>query len=284
MELWFTEKHKKGVGLTLKIKRCLLSKRSRYQKIDVLETKEFGKMLLLDGLVMTSERDEFIYHEMLIHPAMHIHKNVQKVLIIGGGDGGAVREVIKYPSVKEVILCEIDEDVIEISKQYFPSISSGLHDSRVKIVCEDGAKFLKKVRSKEFDIIFVDSTDPIGAAKALFSRDFYGLCLNTLDDNGLLVAQSESPFYHIDIIKAMKLDVITAGFKWLKFYTAPIPTYPAGYWSWLVASKNDNNFRLLFTKILSDNQYNQLKYYNKDIHLSAFSLPNFFKEALKSNY
>ncbi len=281
MELWFTERHKEGVGLTLKVKKCLFSKKSKYQRIDVLDTQEFGRMLLLDGLVMTTERDEFIYHEMLVHPAMHIHKCAQDILIIGGGDGGAVRETLKYSFVKNITLCEIDEEVINVAKRYFAGLSLGLESDKVEIICEDGVKFLERQKEKLFDIILVDSTDPIGAAKALFNKDFYKLCLTALRDNGFLVAQSESPFYHLDIIKNMNTSIKEAGFKAIKFYTAPIPTYPAGYWSWVIAAKDKDTISLLFDKILPDKEYNQLRYYNKDIHYGAFLLPNFLKNSLK---
>ncbi len=278
MGLWFTERHTPNVGITIKCRRTLFSKKSRFQQIDCLETQEFGRMLLLDGLVMTTERDEFIYHEMLIHPAMHIHKCAKRALVIGGGDGGAIRELCRYPFLEEIVLCEIDREVVECSKKYLPQISSRLSDKRVKLVFEDGAEFLKD--SGKFDVIFVDSTDPIGAAKALFSIEFYRLCQKRLAPGGILVAQSESPFYHLEIIKEMARDVISAGFDTVRFYTAPIPTYPGGYWSWLLASKEE----LVIKRpgnILPDSEYSHLNYYNLEVHEAAFKLPCFFKRALE---
>ncbi len=280
MELWFTEKHRPGAGLTLRIKKTLYSKKSRFQQIDVLETEEFGRMLLLDGLVMTTEGDEFIYHEMLVHPPMHIHGNAQNILIIGGGDGGAVRETLKYPFVSQVTLCEIDKDVVEVSKEFFPGISCRIEDPRVKIVYEDGSKILEGLE-KQIDLILVDSTDPIGAAKALFTRQFYQACLRALKPDGILCAQSESPIYHLEIIREMKADLIEAGFKGVKFYTAPIPTYPGGYWSWVIAAKEEEKLHVSHSPLLTNDQYNSMHYFNLEILKATFCLPNFLQNALR---
>ncbi len=279
MELWYTEKHTPAAGITLKCKRTLFSTTTRYQRIDVLETEEYGRMLLLDGLVMTTERDEFIYHEMLVHPAMHLHERAEEILVIGGGDGGAVRELLRYSFVKKVLLCEIDKQVVETSKKFFPDISCGLGDERVEIVFEDGSKILKDTERK-FDIIIVDSTDPIGAAKGLFTETFYNTCNRALKEGGILCAQSESPIYHLPTMREMKEAILCAGFSFTRFYTAPIPTYPGGYWSWVVAGNGAFEIEKIKRRLLSEEGYAELKYFNPGLGAASFTLPNFLERAV----
>ncbi len=279
MELWYTEKHTPAAGITLKCKRTLFSTTTRYQRIDVLETEEYGRMLLLDGMVMTTERDEFIYHEMLVHPAMHLHERAEEVLVIGGGDGGAVRELLRYPFVKKVLLCEIDRQVVETSKRFFPDISCGLGDKRVEIVFEDGSKILKDTERK-FDIIIVDSTDPIGAAKGLFTETFYSACKRALKARGLLCAQSESPIYHLPTMSEMKEAILSAGFFFARFYTGPIPTYPGGFWSWVVAGDGAFEIEKMKRRLLAEKEYAELKYFNAELGMASFSLPNFLERAV----
>ena len=278
MELWFTEKHTPNAGLTLKIKRTLYSNRSEYQQINVLETEEFGRLLLLDGLVMTTERDEAIYHEMLVHPPLHIHPGSENVLIIGGGDGGAVREALKYPGLRGVTLCEIDREVVEVARRFFPRLSKGLDDPRVEVVFEDGSRILQDL-DNQLDVILVDSTDPIGAAKALFTKKFYSSCHKALKEGGILCAQSESPIYHTDIIRSIKADLLEAGFQDVRFYTAPVPTYPGGFWSWVIASKKE--IKISDQAPLPREHYEAMYYFNREILKAAFCLPNFFKKALE---
>jgi spermidine synthase len=197
--VWFTEYQTKNVGLTIKAKEVKTIK-SKYQEILILDTEEFGRVLVLDGAVQTTERDEFMYHEMLVHPAMLKHPNPERVLIIGGGDGGSVREALKHPSVKEVHLCEIDEEVIIVSEKYLPTISEKLRDPKVKIYIEDGNVFLEE-RENYYDVIIMDSSDPIGPAEVLFKEAFYNKVKNALRENGIMVAQTESPFLQEDYFK-----------------------------------------------------------------------------------
>ncbi len=279
MELWFTEKHTKGAGLTLKCKRTLYCHKSKFQQIDVLETEEFGRLLLLDGLVMTTERDEFFYHEMLVHPPMHYHgEKVKSVLVIGGGDGGAVRELLKYPEIERVILCEIDKEVVAVSRKFFPSISFALDDPRVEIRYADGSVILDEHKN-DLDMIIIDSTDPIGAAKILFTERFYKSCRKALKKNGILCAQSESPIYHLSTMKEMKEALKAAGFPCLYFYISPVPTYPGGLWSWVMAGCNDIKIRER-VQPLSKKTYDELKFFNLDILNACICLPNFIKKAL----
>ena len=279
MELWFTERHTDAAGLILKCRRTICSCKSRFQRIDIQETEEFGRMLLLDGLVMTTEGDEFIYHEMLVHPAMHIHPRPENVLVIGGGDGGAVRELLKYPQLQRISLCEIDQKVVQVSKEYLPGISSGLSDTeRLEITFCNGAEFLQG-HVGSFDCIFVDSTDPVGTAKVLFTLDFYNQCFEGLKRDGILITQSESPFYHLEIIKRVQENLKRAGFPVVRLYVAPVPTYPSGYWSWSFASKLYTP-EVLNRKALPEEAYSTLRYFTPEIHRSSFAMPAFLKKAL----
>lgn len=281
MELWFTEYHKDNIGLKLKVKETLFVSNSEYQKIQVLNTEAFGKVLLLDGLFMTTERDEWTYHELLVHPAMFLHSNPENVLVVGGGDGGAIREVVRHECVKKAILCEIDGLVIETCKRFFPQIACELTGNpKVDVKVEDGVKFMEKNQTA-FDVILVDSTDPIGPAIGLFQTDFYKKCLNSLNEDGILVAQSESPFYDIEIIQDMHNNLKEAGFPIIRFYWGFVPTYPSGMWSWVMASKKydpikDMKIEAARQKMPSMN----LKYMTPELLRSIFDLPAFFQKAV----
>jgi spermidine synthase len=272
MDLWFTEKIEEKLGLTLKIKSTLHAENTPYQRIDVLETEALGKMLLLDGAVMLTERDEFIYHEMITHVPLSTHPHPRHVLVIGGGDGGTVREILKHPSVEQIDLVEIDVRVIEICQTYFPQVSQRLNDPRVKLRIEDGIHFVKKT-SNPYDIVLVDSTDPVGPAKGLFEETFFKDIHRCLRQDGIMVAQSESPFLHPSIIQEM-VQTLKKIFPIVKIYLAPIPTYPSGLWSFAFCSKEYDPLLHFHPRGLEP----QSRYYNEEIHRSAFSLPNFIKE------
>lgn len=272
--IWFTEYQTKNTGLTVKVRESK-SFQSEYQEILLLDTYEYGKMLVLDGAVQTCERDEFIYHEMLAHPALLFHSSPERVLVIGGGDGGTVREVLKHSSVKEVDLCEIDRMVIEVSKEYLPSISSKLSDERVKIFVEDGNRFLDE-RKGYYDVILLDLSDPVGPAEALFKRNFYQKVKHALREGGIMAAQTESPFLQEEYFRTAVKE-IRAVFKNSKTYLAFIPTYPAGMWSFTIASDSvdfsdvkDTNISRLNTKYLSDTILNSL-----------FVLPKFVSDMIE---
>lgn len=272
--IWFTEYQTKNTGITVKVKE---SRRfiSEYQEILLLDTYEFGKMLVLDGAVQTTERDEFIYHEMLAHPALLYHQNPERVLVIGGGDGGTVREVLKHSSVKEVHLCEIDKMVIEVSKEYLPTISSKLNDNRVSIFVEDGNKFLDE-RQGYYDVILLDLSDPVGPAEALFKRNFYQKVKGSLRQGGIMAAQTESPFLQEDYFKTAVKE-IKAVFKNSKTYLAFIPTYPAGMWSFTIASDYEDFSTLKNTNISELNT----KYLSDTILNSLFALPKFVSDMIE---
>lgn len=272
--IWFTEYQTKNAGLTVRVKE---SKRfeSEYQEILLLDTYEYGKMLVLDGAVQTTERDEFIYHEMLAHPALLYHGNPERVLVIGGGDGGTVREVLKHPSIKEVHLCEIDKMVIDVSREYLPSISSKLSDEKVKIFVEDGNKFLDE-RKDYYDVILLDLSDPVGPAEALFKRNFYQKVKESLKEGGIMAAQTESPFLQEEYFKTAVKEV-KAVFKHSKTYLAFIPTYPAGMWSFTIASDYNDFSTLKNTNISNLNT----KYLSDTILNSLFALPKFVSDMIE---
>ena len=275
MGLWFTEKHTKNLGITLKVKTALFHGKSEYQVIDVLDTFEFGRMLLLDGLVMITERDEFVYHEMITHIPICVHPAPSNILVIGGGDGGTIREILRHPEVKRADLVEIDKLVIEKSMEFFPSVSSKLKDPKVNIIVKDGIRYIKEHR-KEYDVIIIDSTDPIGPGEGLFKREFYKSVFDSLKEDGIMVAQTESPFVNENLV-ANIFKNIKAIFPIVKMYTASIPTYPGGYWSFSFGSKKYDPIKDFNQKRAADIQA-QLKYYNSDIHKASFALPNFVQK------
>ncbi len=282
MELWYKEYHTPDVALCLKVKETLFSGRSAYQDIQVIDTWEFGRVLLLDGLVMISQRDEFIYHEMMTHPAMCLHPTAGKCLIIGGGDGGTAREITRHDRPSRVTLCEIDSQVIEISKRFFPEVACALeHDPRVEIVVGDGVEYITRCQDI-FDCIFVDSTDPVGPAKALFQEDFFRKCHGALKIDGILVAQSESPTYHLDLMCRMKRSLLTVGFTHVYFYFAPIPTYPGSVWSWVMASKRYHPI-LDLGKFERHGWPEGLRYYNPEVHKASFAMPEYVRQALEGH-
>ncbi|MBK3332169.1 polyamine aminopropyltransferase [Persephonella atlantica] len=274
--LWFTEHWTENVGLTVRateVKRI----QSKYQEILILDTPEFGKMLVLDGLIQTTEKDEFIYHEMLAHPAMLMHKKPERVLVIGGGDGGTVREVLKHETVKEVHLCEIDEEVIIVSEKYFPSIAGKLKDPRVKIFIEDGNRFLEE-KKDYYDVIIMDSSDPVGASEVLFSEDFYKKVKQSLRKDGIMVAQTESPVLQENYFKKA-YSQITKVFRNVGVYLAYVPTYPSGMWSFTIASDYVDVSSASVNKSRIDRL--ETRYFCDKIFDCLFALPKFVQDMLK---
>jgi spermidine synthase len=279
MDLWYTEKHSDNVGISLKVKQSLFSGRSDYQQLDIVETLDYGRMMLLDGLVMVTERDEFIYHEMIAHPALFTHPAAKKVLVIGGGDGGSIREIVRHPEVELAVLCEIDALVIEKAIEFLPSMASaidGTH-SKVQVRVADGLAYIKE-HPATFDLILVDSTDPIGPAVGLFEEGFYQLVHSALKADGILVAQSESPFYHAAIQKSMFAN-LRATFPIVEMYQAFIPTYPSGLWSFAFASKHYHPLTDFAAERATKRSF-PTRYYNPDLHRGAFMLPTFVRDNL----
>ncbi|KJS81022.1 MAG: spermidine synthase [Peptococcaceae bacterium BICA1-8] len=272
--LWFTELQTKQLALSLKIKQSLHHEVSEFQEISMVDTYDFGRMLLLDGIVMTTIKDEFVYHEMISLPALNTHPNPLNVLVIGGGDGGVIREIIKHPKVEKATLCEIDGRVIEVSKKYLPEISGALGDPKVEVLVADGIKHIQESKNR-YDVICVDSTDPIGPAVGLFAKDFYQGIYEALKDDGLFVAQTESPWVNEDLIKRVYGDISDI-FPITRLYLASIPTYPTGLWSFTMGSKKYDPIKVEKASIPNTNT----KYYTPDIHLSAFNLPTFVQNIL----
>ncbi len=267
---WFTEYQNDNLSIGLRIKQIIHSEKTDFQTLDVVETVEYGRLLVLDGCVMTTDKDEFVYHEMLSHVPMHTHPNPKKVLVVGGGDGGVIREIIKHPSVEKAVLAEIDGRVIEASKTYFPHIASGLSDPRVDVQVTDGIKYVED-HPNEFDIILIDSTDPIGPAVGLFAKDFYQSVHRALKDDGIMVAQTESPFANAKLIRSVYKDVSEV-FPQTHLYLAFVPTYPTGMWSFTMGSKKHD------PNAVTDCRVSGTKYYTNAVHKGSLALPPFVQE------
>lgn len=281
MELWYTEEQTDQVRFSIKVDRHIYTGKSEFQEVDVFESDEFGKFLTLDGLMMVTEKDEFIYHDMIAHVPMATNPAIKRVLVIGGGDGGTVRELTRYANIEKIDMVEIDKLVVDVSKEYLPITASKLDDSRVSLYFEDGIEFVKNTPEK-YDLILVDSTDPIGPGEGLFTTEFYQNCYNILSEDGILVNQSESPYYE-QFSKEMKRanKKIKEIFPISSVYQFHMPTYPSGHWLFGFASK-----KLDPVKDLNEEKWNSLnlktKYYNTDIHKAAFCLPTYVKEMIES--
>ena len=274
MELWYTEKHTDNVKFSIKIDKALYSEETEFQRIDI------GRIFTLDGLMMVTEKDEFIYHDMIVHVPMATNLNIKKVLVIGAGDGGTIRELTRYSSIEKIDMVEIDKRVVDVCKEYLKQTACKLNDERVNIFYEDGLKFVRN-KENEYDLIIVDSTDPFGPGEGLFTKEFYGNCYKALTEEGILVNQHESPYYDY-YAKSMQdaHEKIYGLFKIHKVYQAHIPTYPSGHWLFGFASKKYDP-----VKDLNAEAWNKLgirtKYYNTDIHVGCFALPTYVKDLLK---
>ncbi|MDK2790504.1 MAG: spermidine synthase [Methanothermococcus sp.] len=277
-EIWFSEYQTKNLALSAKVRDVLYSGNSEYQEIQILDTLEYGKILVLDGTYQTTERDEFIYHELISHPALFTHPNPKKVLVIGGGDGGTVREVLKHESVEHVDFVELDEKVVEVCKKYLPTLSCAIDNEKVKTMFTDGIKYVAETEEK-YDVILVDCPDPVGPAAGLFEREFYKNLFNCLNDDGIIVQQTESPLFHKDLILKIKGHLKEAGFEIIKPYVCSIPTYPSGFWSFTMASKKHDPLTADMEKIKEKVSKMETKYYDEEVHRGVFlATPRFLKE------
>ncbi len=280
MELWYSENHTDKVRFSIKVDRQVFSGQSDFQRIDVFESEEFGRFLTLDGFMMLTEKDEFIYHEMITHVPMAVHPDARNILVIGAGDGGVVRELAKYDSIQKIDLVEIDKMVVDVCKEYLPKTACCFDDPRVSIYYQDGMKFIRRCEN-QYDIIIVDSTDPFGPGEGLFTKEFYGNCYKALQEDGIMVNQHESPFYDNDA-EAMKRAHarIVKSFPVSRVYQAHIPTYPSGHWLFGFASKKVHPL-----KDLNAARWNAFglntNYYNTNLHRGAFYLPNYVEKLLK---
>ena len=280
LDLWYTEQHSKEAKLSIKVLRQLYSVQSPFQKIDILESEEFGRFFTLDGCMMVTEKDEFIYHEMIVHVAMATNLNIKRVLVIGAGDGGTVRELTRYAGIEHIDMVEIDKLVVDVCREYLPQTASKLSDTRVHLHFEDGLRYVR-FKENEYDLIIVDSTDPFGPGEGLFTREFYGNCYKALTENGVLINQHENAYYDT-YTQAMRRahEQIVHLFPICRVYQAHIPTYPSGHWLFGFASKQFDPIADLDAQAWQALGI-RTRYYNTELHKGCFALPTYINELLE---
>lgn len=272
---WFTEVYPRhGSAFSLKVIEKLAEEQTPFQRIEIFETEWFGTLMVIDGCTMVSDRDNFLYHEMMTHPALYTHPNPARVWIIGGGDCGSLKEVLRHPEVKKAVQIEIDERVTRLAEQFFPELCTSNNDPRAELLFIDGIQWVKDAPADSVDLIIVDSTDPVGPAEGLFNEAFYRECFRCLGENGILVQQSESPLFHADLIQAMHGTMRRAGFSDTRTFFFPQCIYPSGWWSGTMAGKGElSGFREADARAKSF----ETAYYNAEVHRAAFAAPEFFK-------
>ncbi len=275
--LWVEETHKKAVTLRLRVKKTLFEGKSPFQTVHILETVEHGRMLINDGMFMLCERDEFVYHEMISHVPLFLHPSPEKVLVIGGGDGGTVREVLKHPGVKECRLVEIDGMVVEACREFIPSTASALDDPRARVTIDDGVRFVAET-DERFDVVLIDSTDPFGAAAGLFDEKFYSNVKKILTAQGIVVAQGESPFYEMEMQKKM-VERMASLYERVHIYNYTNLTYPGGFWSFVLATRGLCPIGD-FDGARVERANLDLSWYNANLHRGAFAIPEFQRKEL----
>ena len=276
---WF---HERGVmwpgqAMSLKVAKVLYHGRSKYQDVLVFESTHHGNVLVLDGVIQVTERDEHAYQEMIAHLPLYAHPNPKKVLVIGGGDGGVLREVARHPSVEEIVICELDQDVIDVSKKYLPSLAKGYDDPRVTVKIMDGAKFMDE-NQDSFDVIITDSSDPIGPASVLFETPFYNAMHGSLREGGIVCTQGECMWLHVDLIRPL-VQSISKTFDSVEYAYTTIPTYPSGQIGFIIATKKRGSCREA-ARVPDEEVQKQLRYYTPDIHKASFVLPAFAERAI----
>jgi len=277
MSLWYDEIHRGNQRFGLKVRQTIYMGRSEFQKIAIVETEAFGKGLLLDDVFMTLEQDERTYHEMLVHPSLNTAPSIKRVLVIGGGDGGAVREVLRHPDVEHCDICEIDGQLIEVCREYLPEIGSAWDDPRLTVYVGDGVKFVEEHTGEPYDVILIDGCDPVGPAAALFGEPFFECLAGILSRDGVVAIQSEDPHLynevHLEIVRRMR-----KVFGHAHPYYAGIMIYPGNTWSWTFASRNVDHLALNLERVARIEETSE--YYNRAIHAAAFAQPNFIHKAL----
>lgn len=272
---WFTESHPRhGSAFSLKVIETLADEQTPFQHIEIFETEWFGTLMVIDGCTMVSDRDNFLYHEMITHPALYTHPNPERVWIIGGGDCGSLKEVLKHPEVRQAVQIEIDERVTRLAEQYFPDLCTANNDPRAQLKFIDGIRWVKDAESNSVDLIIVDSTDPVGPAEGLFNEAFFRDCFRCLGPAGILVQQSESPLFHQDLIQAMHRTMRRAGFADTRTLFFPQCIYPSGWWSATLAGKSD---LIGFREAEARAKPFETAYYNSEVHRAAFVAPEFFR-------
>ncbi|KAG7339060.1 spermidine synthase [Nitzschia inconspicua] len=276
---WF---HERGVlwpgqAMSLKVTKVLDHFQSDFQDILVFESESHGTVLVLDGVIQVSERDEFSYQEMIAHIPLFAHPNPKKVLVIGGGDGGVLREVARHVGVEEIVECEIDEGVIIASKKYLPTLAKGYDDPRVTVQIMDGAKFLAD-NQDSFDVIITDSSDPVGPASVLFETPFYNSMYKSLREGGIVCTQGECMWLHLDLIKPL-MDSIRQTYSSVEYAYTTLPTYPSGQIGFILATKGRTTCKVPERKP-DETIQEELKYYTPELHQAAFVLPAFCQRAI----
>lgn len=277
---WFTEIcEEAGSAFSLKVNRKLHEEQTPFQRIAIYETTDFGKLMVIDGFVMLADRDNFIYHEMMSHPALFTHPDPRSVLVIGGGDCGTLREVLKHPGVERALQVEIDERVTRLAEQYFPKLCEAQNDPRASLHFGDGIQWAKEAAAGSYDLIVIDSTDPVGPAKGLFTEAFYRDCLRALTRDGLLVQQSESPLYHLEsILLPMHQAMRAAGFASTVSLHFPQCVYPSGWWTATMARRDGPLTE--FREQDAANRSFETLYYNPAVHTAALAQPEFMRRKL----
>ena len=276
---WF---HERGVlwpgqAMSLKVKEVLDHHKSDFQDVLVFESETYGKVLVLDGVIQVTERDEFSYQEMMAHVPLCAHPNPKRVLVIGGGDGGVLREIARHECVEEIVICEIDKDVIEVSKKYLSTLAKGFDDPRVTVRIMDGAKFMEE-NQNSFDVIITDSSDPVGPASVLFETPFYRGMFDCLREGGIVCTQGECMWLHLNLIRPL-INAISKFYSTVEYAYTTIPTYPSGQIGFIVASKGKDGCKRP-KRFLSQAQLDQLKYYSHELHEAAFVLPAFARREI----
>lgn len=276
--LWFTELQTPTLAISCRVKKTLHSEITPYQELGVLDTEPFGRMLTLDGVIQTSIGDEFVYHEMITWVALNTHPAPRNVLIIGGGDGGALREAVKHPAVESATLVEIDRRVVEVSREYLPEIGCAFDHPKARVLFEDGIAHVRE-HPGTYDLIVVDSTDPVGPAEGLFKAEFYSDVFKALSPEGIFVAQTESPFFNQELLYQVFSDVKSI-FPISRLFLATVPTYPGGMWSFTLGSKRHDP-RSVEPRIPEGVK---TRYYSPAVHQSAFVLPYFVQDVLNGQF
>ncbi|MCD8205834.1 MAG: polyamine aminopropyltransferase [Clostridia bacterium] len=279
-EMWFADEHTPNVKLNIRVKKQLFSDHSDIQRVDVFDSEDLGKFISLDGNIVFSERDEFIYDEMVVHVPMAVHQHAKKVLVIGGGDGGVAKELCRYDEIETIDVVEEDEMFVEVSKRFFPDTAEGLEDKRVNLYIQDGLKFIRG-KVGDYDLIINDSTDPFGPTEGLFTREFYGSCYKALNKTGILVYQHGSPFYDVDRDECCKMhQKVYSIFPISRVYQAHIPTCSSGYWLFGFASKKYHPVKDLDADAWDERKIHT-KYYTTNVHKGSFMLPKYVEDMLR---
>jgi spermidine synthase len=277
---WYTEQWaEQGAAISLKIREKLHDEQSPYQRIEIYETETFGTLMTLDGLVMVTDRDNFIYHEMMSHPALFTHPDPRHVLIVGGGDCGTLNEVLKHETVERAEQVELDERVTRVAEKFFPELCASNKDPRAWLHFADGIEWVARASDQSYDVIIIDSTDPVGPAAGLFSESFYRNCRRALRPAGIVVGQSESPLFHAQLIQSMQRTLRAAGFRDVTTLNFPQCTYPSGWWSATLASK-DGSLALFRERDATGKRF-ATRYYNGTIHRTAQGAPQFLQDLLR---